>query len=110
MAQSTKHPPALLALGHYIATADAEWRRTDFEIAQLAQDALDDIAFDVAERDEKIRTLERKADEYLDLAYRWLQAQSNHPWEVKLIGQIQACMIASHEGTPSEARFFPPSG
>jgi hypothetical protein len=103
-------PPGLLALGSRIASGDAQWRETDFDVAELAQDARHTVAFDVMWRARQISELERKGEEYLGLARTWLGAHSDHPWQAKLSRQQQAWLADSHEKGLSEREFLPPSG
>jgi hypothetical protein len=108
-ASRAHHPPALLALGSRIANGSAEWRTSDIEVAELAEDALHSVAFDVTGRAEVIRMLERKGADYLRLALAWLDEHSDHPWQAKLRRGHQAWLAAAEEDPCSEA-FVPPSG
>ena len=109
-ASSGLRPPALLALGCDIADRKAQQTTTDFDVADLAQNAVHRVALDVPSRAHMIGELERKAEDYLALAREWLEAHSDHPWQAKLSHQRQAWPADASQHAPSESDFSPPSG
>jgi hypothetical protein len=101
-------PPALLALGRFLATGIPAER--DAEAAQLAVMACSNVSLYVADRARAVAELEREAEAHLGRALPWIEQRRGHPWEADIRGREQLWLGREPDTPPSPTRFEQPDG